>query len=129
MHAGARGPAPSEPVIGEEALDEIVHLGRLLDLHQVASVWQHGSVVRSWLLDLLETALAEDPGLATVTGYVDDSGEGRWTVQEAIARGVPATAIAHSLFARFASRQDDSFGMQVIAALRKGFGGHAVRSR
>jgi 6-phosphogluconate dehydrogenase len=100
-----------------------------LDLHAVSEVWRHGSVVRSWLLDLLERALAEDPHLESITGFVDDSGEGRWTVQDAVERGVPATVLAHALFARFTSREHDSFAMQVIAALRKGFGGHAVRER
>ncbi len=98
-----------------------------LDLHRVAGLWRNGSVVRSWLLDLLETALESDPSLDRLAGYVEDSGEGRWTVEDAVRRGVPATAIAHSLFARFASRQDDSYGMKVIAALREAFGGHGVR--
>jgi 6-phosphogluconate dehydrogenase len=98
-----------------------------LDLGAVAELWRHGSVVRSWLLDLLTTALEKDPGLESVGDYVEDSGEGRWTVQAAIEEGVPSTAIAHALFARFASRQDESFGMKVIAALRREFGGHAVR--
>jgi 6-phosphogluconate dehydrogenase len=98
-----------------------------IDLHQVAALWNHGSVVRSWLLELAERAFARDPELATLRGYVDDSGEGRWTVIEAIERGVPASAIAQSLFARFASRDDDAFSMRVIAALRNEFGGHATR--
>jgi 6-phosphogluconate dehydrogenase len=97
------------------------------DLHQIAALWRRGSVVRSWLLDLLERALAEDPALGEIRGWVDDSGEGRWTVQEAVERAVPATAVAHALFARFASRQDDSFAMRVIAALRNEFGGHPVK--
>jgi len=100
-----------------------------IDLHRVASLWNHGSVVRSWLLELAESALAKDPGLAGVRGYVEDSGEGRWTVIEAISESVPAPAIAASLFARFASRQEDSFAMKVIAALRNEFGGHAVRTQ
>jgi 6-phosphogluconate dehydrogenase len=97
-----------------------------LDLHQVAEVWRHGSVVRSWLLDLAERALADDPSLAHIKGYVEDSGEGRWTVLEAIDEGVPVPVTALSLFARFSSRQDDSFAMKMIAALRNQFGGHAV---
>ena len=97
-----------------------------LDLHQIAEVWRHGSVVRSWLLDLAERALAYDPSLTHIKGYVDDSGEGRWTVLEAIEENVPAPVTALSLFARFASRQDDSFAMKMIAALRNQFGGHAV---
>ena len=98
-----------------------------LDLRQVADVWRNGSVVRSWLLDLLASALEKDPELESLRGYVEDSGEGRWTVMTAIEEDVPATAIAHSLFARFTSRQDRSFAMRVIAALRREFGGHAVR--
>ena len=99
-----------------------------LDLHQVAEVWRHGSVVRSWLLDLAERALANDPSLEHIAGWVADSGEGRWTVLEAIEEDVPAPVTALSLFARFASRQDDSFAMKMIAALRNEFGGHAVKS-
>jgi len=98
-----------------------------LDLHRVASLWNHGSVVRSWLLELAERAFARDPELSQIRGYVEDSGEGRWTVFEAINEDVPAPAIAASVFARFASRQEDSFAMKVIAALRNEFGGHAVR--
>ncbi|HVM11591.1 MAG TPA: decarboxylating 6-phosphogluconate dehydrogenase [Actinomycetota bacterium] len=98
-----------------------------LDLAQVAELWRHGSVVRSWLLDLLALALEEDPELRTVRGYVDDSGYGRWTVATAIDQEVPAPLTALSLFARFASRQDDSFSAKVIAALRERFGGHAVK--
>ena len=97
-----------------------------LDLHQISDVWRHGSVVRSWLLDLAERALADDPALAHIKGYVADSGEGRWTVLEAIEEDVPAPITALSLFARFGSRQDDSFAMKMIAALRNQFGGHAV---
>ena len=99
-----------------------------LDMHQLAALWNHGSVVRSWLLELAESAFAKDPGLSKVRGYVEDSGEGRWTVFEAINENVPAPAIAASLFARFASRQDDSFAMRMIAALRNEFGGHAVKT-
>ena len=100
-----------------------------LDTHQLAALWNHGSVVRSWLLELAEGAFAKDPGLSKVRGYVDDSGEGRWTVFEAINENVPAPAIAASLFARFASRQDNSFAMRMIAALRNEFGGHAVKEK
>jgi 6-phosphogluconate dehydrogenase len=98
-----------------------------LDLRQIAEVWRHGSVVRSWLLDLLATALDKDPRLEQVAGYVEDSGEGRWTVLAAMDEDVPAPITALSLFARFASRQDESFAAKVIAALRREFGGHAVR--
>jgi 6-phosphogluconate dehydrogenase len=97
------------------------------DLAQVAELWRHGSVVRSWLLDLAAAALADDPRLETVTGYVDDSGEGRWTVETAISSAVPTPVIAAALFARFDSRRPESFAMKVIAALRRAFGGHAVR--
>ena len=100
-----------------------------LDLHQLAALWNQGSVVRSWLLELAERAFAKDPGLSEIRGYVDDSGEGRWTVFEAINEDVPAPTIAASLFARFASRQDDAFAMKVIAALRNEFGGHAVKKQ
>ena len=99
-----------------------------LDLHEIARLWNRGSVVRSWLLELAERAFAKDPRLSRLRGYVEDSGEGRWTVLEAINESVPAPAIALSLFARFASRQDDSFAMKVIAALRNEFGGHAVKT-
>ncbi len=97
-----------------------------LDLHQVAKVWQHGSVVRSWLLDLAELALAEDPELKNVGDWVDDSGEGRWTVQAAIDEDVPAPVITLSLFQRFISRRQESFAGKVLAALRNQFGGHAI---
>lgn len=89
--------------------------------------WSRGTVVRSWLLDLLVRALEDDPGLQEITGYVEDSGEGRWTVEEAIELRVPATVIAHALFARYSSRQDDSPAMKAVAALRQQFGGHAVK--
>ncbi|MCH7576584.1 MAG: decarboxylating 6-phosphogluconate dehydrogenase [Chloroflexi bacterium] len=100
-----------------------------LDLHQLAALWNHGSVVRSWLLELAESAFDKDPDLSKIRGYVEDSGEGRWTVFEAINENVPAPTIAASLFARFASRQDDSFAMRMIAALRNEFGGHAVKTQ
>lgn len=99
-----------------------------IDLGQVTGVWRNGSVVRSWLLDLIAKALEEDPRLETLSDHVEDSGEGRWTVQWAVENAVPAPAIATALFARFASRQDASFAGKVIAALRKEFGGHAVQS-
>jgi len=91
--------------------------------------WQEGTVIRSWLLDLLNRALAEDPELADIRGYAEDSGEGRWTIQAAVDHAVPLPAITASLYARFASRQDDSPAMKVIAALRNQFGGHAVEKR
>jgi 6-phosphogluconate dehydrogenase len=99
-----------------------------LDLAQIASLWQHGSVVRSWLLELLHRAFEADPGLEQIRGFVQDSGEGRWTVHQAIDSAVPAPAITAALFARFASRQDESFAAKVNAALRNQFGGHAVEA-
>jgi len=99
------------------------------DLHDIAGIWRYGSVVRSWLLELLHTAFEnEGKDLAHIAGYVEDSGEGRWTVFEAINESVPAPVISAALFARFASRQDESFAAKINAALRNQFGGHAVRS-
>ncbi|WP_420640790.1 phosphogluconate dehydrogenase (NAD(+)-dependent, decarboxylating) [Candidatus Leptofilum sp.] len=97
-----------------------------LDLHQISEIWRFGSVVRSWLLDLTAIALSEDANLSDIKGYVPDSGEGRWTVQEAIDLDIPAPIITHSLFARFVSRQEESFGAKMLAAMRNQFGGHAV---
>ncbi|HEY8172463.1 MAG TPA: 6-phosphogluconate dehydrogenase, partial [Dehalococcoidia bacterium] len=99
-----------------------------LDLHKVASLWMHGSVVRSWLLELAERAFERDPRLDSIRGYVEDSGEGRWTVLEALDQDVPLPVITLSLMRRFASRQDSSFAAKVQAALRNEFGGHAVRA-
>jgi 6-phosphogluconate dehydrogenase len=100
-----------------------------LDLREVAGIWRYGSVVRSWLLDLLVAAFErEGSDLARIGGYVEDSGEGRWTIAEAIAEDVPVPVITAALFARFASRQDESFAAKVNAALRNEFGGHAVRA-
>jgi len=98
------------------------------DLLQLARLWNHGSVIRSWLLELAQDAFTRDPDLSHIRGYVDDSGEGRWTLQEAIDHAVPAPALAMSLFMRFRSRQDDSFSDKVIAALRNEFGGHPVKA-
>jgi 6-phosphogluconate dehydrogenase len=109
---------------------EILHASKTfpsLDLEQISEVWQHGSVVRSWLNELAASAFARDASLAAVKGWVADSGEGRWTVQEAIDLDVPAPVITHSLLARFRSRQTDSFSAKVIAALRNEFGGHEVK--
>jgi len=108
---------------------EILHASKTfdIDLHQVAAVWNQGSVVRSWLNELAEEAFAKDASLGALKGYVEDSGEGRWTVQEAIDLDVPAPVITLSLLTRFRSRQPDSFGAKVIAALRNEFGGHAVK--
>ena len=98
-----------------------------LDLHKISGLWNHGSVVRSWLLELAERAFDKEPDLASIQGYVEDSGEGRWTVAEAIELGVPAPNITMSLLERFRSRQDESFGAKVIAALRNEFGGHSMK--
>jgi 6-phosphogluconate dehydrogenase len=98
-----------------------------LDLGAIAELWRHGSVVRSWLLDLLARALEEDPGLEGIRGYVEDSGEGRWTVEQAIETAVPLHVISAALFVRFESRRDESFSAKVNAALRNQFGGHALR--
>jgi 6-phosphogluconate dehydrogenase len=99
------------------------------DLKQIASLWNQGSVVRSWLLELAERAFESDPHLEHLRGYVDDSGEGRWTVLEGVERGVNVGVLAQSLFARFTSRESDAFSMRVIAALRNEFGGHPVKKQ
>src|SRR5690625_1950693 len=99
----------------------------ITDVPAVISAWKRGTVVRSWLLDLLADALAEDPNFAHIRGYAEDSGEGRWTVQEAIDQAVPAPVISAALYARFTSRQEDSPAMQAVAALRNQFGGHGVK--
>jgi 6-phosphogluconate dehydrogenase len=98
------------------------------DLVQLTRLWNHGSVIRSWLLELAEDAFERDPELAHIKGYVEDSGEGRWTLDEALDHAVPAPALAMSLFMRYRSRQDDSFSAKVLAALRNEFGGHPVRT-
>jgi 6-phosphogluconate dehydrogenase len=98
-----------------------------LDLPAIATLWGQGSVVRSWLLELTAAALAADPKLASVKPWVDDSGEGRWTVEDAVEKAVPAPVITASLFARFRSRRENSFADRLLAALRNAFGGHAVR--
>ncbi len=98
-----------------------------LDLPRIAELWRHGSVVRSWLLDLAAAALEEDPKLDNLQAYVDDSGEGRWTVEESIELAVPAPVITQALQARFRSRQEQPFGVKLLAALRQQFGGHAVK--
>jgi 6-phosphogluconate dehydrogenase len=98
-----------------------------LDLPRLAGLWNHGSVIRSWLLELTEAALARDPALSAIRGYVPDSGEGRWTLLDAIEKEVPTPALLLSLLVRFRSRQDDSFAAKLLAALRQQFGGHAVK--
>jgi 6-phosphogluconate dehydrogenase len=100
-----------------------------LNLHEIAGIWRYGSVVRSWLLELLHAAFEKEGGeLEKIRGYVEDSGEGRWTIAEAIAEDVPVPVITAALYARFASRQDESFAAKVNAALRNQFGGHAVEA-
>jgi 6-phosphogluconate dehydrogenase len=107
---------------------ELMHASPFgVDLHAVAEVWLHGSVVRSWLLELAGRALAADPDLSSLEAYVDDSGEGRWTLQEGIERGVPLPALTAALFTRFRSRESGPFAERLLAALRHQFGGHAVK--
>jgi 6-phosphogluconate dehydrogenase len=110
---------------------EILHASQDFKLHlgQIAKLWNHGSVVRSWLNEMAERAFSHDEQLAAIRGYVEDSGEGRWTVEEAVRLNVPAPVITLSLLARFRSRQEESFSAKVIAALRNEFGGHAVRTK
>jgi 6-phosphogluconate dehydrogenase len=110
---------------------EILHASQdfTLQLGEIAKLWNHGSVVRSWLNELAERAFSRDDQLAAIRGYVEDSGEGRWTVEEAMRLDVPAPVITLSLLARFRSRQEESFGAKVIAALRHEFGGHAVQTK
>ncbi len=110
------------------ALLEASPYNNSLDFQKISHLWNQGSVIRSWLLELLEDAFSEDPELNDIIGYVDDSGEGRWTVEQAIESRVAAPVIAASLFARFESRDDNSFSNRVLAALRREFGGHAVKS-
>ncbi len=100
-----------------------------LELEKIAHLWNQGSVIRSWLLELSALALQQDPGLEKLQPYVDDSGEGRWTVEESIRTSVPAPTIALSLMMRFRSRQDNSFSARMLAAMRQQFGGHAVKSK
>jgi 6-phosphogluconate dehydrogenase len=100
-----------------------------LNLPAIAQLWMQGSVVRSWLLELAASALAKDPQLARIEGYVEDSGEGRWTILDAIDKDVPAPVITQSLFTRFRSRQEASFAEKLLAALRNEFGGHAVKTK
>ena len=99
-----------------------------LDLAQIAEIWRHGSVVRSWLLDLTARALEENPAMAGIAPYVSDSGEGRWTVAEAIALDVPAPVMTLALLQRLRSRDEESYGDRLLAAMRNQFGGHAIRS-
>jgi 6-phosphogluconate dehydrogenase len=95
-----------------------------LDLGEIAELWRRGSVVASWLLDLSAIALAKDPGLAQFTGYVQDSGEGRWTIQAAIEESVPADVLSAALYVRFRSRQEHTFAEKLLSAMRMQFGGH-----
>src|SRR5881275_1526093 len=112
-----------------EGFEIIEHSEFDVDLHELAGIWRHGSVVRSWLLELLHSAFEEHGNkLEDIAPYVEDSGEGRWTIHEAIAENVPAPVISAALFARFASRDDINFAAKVSAALRNQFGGHAIRA-
>ena len=99
-----------------------------LDIAQISRIWSHGSVVRSWLLELTSRALVENPVMEGIQSYVEDSGEGRWTVQESVDLGVPLPVITASLQARFRSRQDQPFAGKLLAAMRQQFGGHTVKS-
>ena len=99
-----------------------------MDFQKISHLWNQGSVIRSWLLELLEDAFAKDSRLDDITGYVEDSGEGRWTVEQAIESSVPAPVITMSLFQRFQSRRENGFDNRVLAALRREFGGHAVKA-
>ncbi len=111
-----------------EGFDILHHSEFDLDLEEISGIWRYGSVVRSWLLELLHDSFdAHGRDLADVAGYVDDSGEGRWTVMEAVNEAVPAPVISASLFARFASREDESFAAKINAALREQFGGHPIK--
>ena len=108
---------------------ELMHHSEFdLDLVEISGIWRYGSVVRSWLLELLHEAFEQEVATRAIQGYVEDSGEGRWTITEAIDEAVPTPVIAAALFARFASRQDINFAAKVAAALRNQFGGHAVRA-
>lgn len=111
-----------------EGFDLLKHspYGKEIHFGELAYLWNQGSVIRSWLLELLESVFEKDPDLGSIKGYVEDTGEGRWTVQEAVSFGVAADVIALSLFKRFQSRQEDLFSSKIVAALRKEFGGHAI---
>jgi 6-phosphogluconate dehydrogenase len=112
-----------------EGFEIIEHSEFDVDLHELSGIWRHGSVIRSWLLELLHTAFEEHGNkLDDIAPYVEDSGEGRWTIHEAIAENVPAPVISAALFARFASRDEINFAAKVAAALRNQFGGHAIRA-
>jgi 6-phosphogluconate dehydrogenase len=111
-----------------EGYELLTAVDEVTDVHAVLKAWTRGTVVRSWLLDLLVKALEEDPSLTGITGWTEDSGEGRWTVNEAVDHAVPLPVISAALFARFASRQEDSPTMKAVAALRQQFGGHAVHA-
>jgi 6-phosphogluconate dehydrogenase len=137
VHAGATGAGHYAKMVHNgieyglmqayaEGYELLVAANEVTDERGVLKAWTRGTVVRSWLLDLLVKALDEDPRLSQISGYVEDSGEGRWTVEEAVRHAVPAPVISAALFARFASRQDDSPAMKAVSALRNQFGGHAV---
>lgn len=110
-----------------EGFELMAKSGYDLDLARIADLWMQGSVVRSWLLELAAAALKEDPKLEKLKGFVQDSGEGRWMIQEAIDKDVPVPTLTMALFTRFRSRQEQSFAEKMLAALRNAFGGHSVR--
>jgi 6-phosphogluconate dehydrogenase len=120
-----RNPAAADAEIAPLKTPE--HFAYEFDLAQIAELWRHGSVIRSWLLDLAGAALARDPSLAAFAGEVADSGEGRWTVNAAVEAGVPVPVLATALFARFSSRGAEDFANRVLSAMRYEFGGHAER--
>ena len=110
---------------GWELLEAVDHVDNVTEVFRS---WREGTVIRSWLLDLMVAALDDDPGLASIAGYADDSGEGRWTVEAGIENAVPTPAITAALYARFVSRQEDSPAMKAVAAMRNQFGGHATKA-
>jgi 6-phosphogluconate dehydrogenase len=98
-----------------------------LDMTQISQIWQHGSVVRSWLLDLIADAMKQDVALSGLSDYVDDSGEGRWTIEASIEQAVPAPVLSLALQMRFRSRQENTYSGKVLNAMRAGFGGHSIK--
>jgi 6-phosphogluconate dehydrogenase len=139
VHAGAHGAGHFAKMVHNgieyammqsyaEGWELLEKAGVVTDVPAVFDSWREGTVIRSWLLDLISRALSQDPDLSEIRGYADDSGEGRWTVDAAIDLGVPVPALTAALFARFVSRQEESPAMKLVAAMRNQFGGHAVRA-
>ena len=126
MEGALKALSSSAKLLGEFVSNATIILGPIA---KIAALWNHGSVVRSWLLELAARALAEDADLRSLEAYVEDSGEGRWTLQEGLERGVPLPALAASLFTRFRSRESSPFAERMLAALRNQFGGHPVKKR